>query len=39
MGNKFFTTISICTSSLGLVIIWATLALHLVIKAEKDSFG
>ena len=39
MGNKFFTTIWIFSSSLGLMIIWATLALHLVMKAEKDSFG
>ena len=39
MGNKFFTTIWICSSSLGLVIIWATLALHLVMKVENDSFG
>ena len=39
MGNKFFTTIWIWSSSLGLVIIWAALAFHLVMKAEKDSFG
>ena len=38
MGNKFFTTIWIWSSSLGLVIIWAALALHLVMKVEKDSF-
>jgi len=39
MGNKFFSTIWIYSSSLGLVIIWAALALHLVMKVEKDSFG
>ena len=38
-GNKFFTTIANCSSSLGLLIICAVLALHLVMKVEKDSFG
>ena len=28
-----------CSSSLGLLIIYAALALHLVMKVEKDSFG
>ena len=38
-GNKFFTTMANCSSSLGLLIICAALALHLVMKVEKDSFG
>ena len=38
-GNKFFTTIANCSSSLGLFIIYATLALHLMMKVKKDSFG
>ena len=38
-GNKFFTTMANCSSSLGLLIIYAALALHLVMKVEKDSFG
>ena len=39
IGNKFFTTMAICSSSLDLLIICVTLALHLVMKAKKDSFG
>ena len=39
MYNKFFTTIWICSSSLGLVIIWVALALHWVMKAKNDSLG
>ena len=38
-GNKFFTTIANCSSSLGLFIICAALALHLMMKVKKDSFG
>ena len=38
-GNKFFTTIANCSSSLGLFIIYAALDRHLVMEVEKDSFG
>ena len=38
-GNKFFTTMANCSSSLGLLIIYATSALHLEMKVENDSFG
>ena len=38
-GNKFFTTMANYSSSLGLLIICVALALHLVMKAEKDSFS
>ena len=38
-GNRFFTTIVNCSSSLGRLIICAALAFHLVMKAEKDSLG
>ena len=38
-GNKFFSTMANCSSPLDLLIICATLALHLVIKVENDSFG
>ena len=38
IGNKFFTTMVNCSSSLGLFIICAALDLHLVMKVEKDSF-
>ena len=38
-SNKFFTTMANYSSSLGLLIIYVALALHLVMKVKKDSFS
>ena len=38
-SNKFFITMANYFSSLGLLIICAALALHLIMKVEKDSFS